>query len=68
MVFSASPVMAGGRIYYTSEAGETTVIRTGRQFEKLAANDLGERTLASPALVGNSIIIRTADALYRIEK
>ncbi len=65
--YSASPTLAGDRIYFTSEAGVTTVIRVGRTFEKLSENDLGERTLASMAVIGDAIIMRTADALYRIE-
>ncbi len=39
--YSASPLMAGGHIYYTSEEGLTTVIRTGREFVKVAENDIG---------------------------
>lgn len=66
--FSASPVLAGDHIYFTSEAGVTTVIKTGEEFEKLADNDLGERTLSSAAIVGNAIFMRTADALYRFEQ
>ena len=66
--FSALPVLAGKRIYYTDEAGKTTVVKIGRDYEVLAENDLGERTLASPAIVGNAIFVRTAKALYRIER
>ncbi|WP_164100628.1 PQQ-binding-like beta-propeller repeat protein [Candidatus Laterigemmans baculatus] len=64
--YSASPVLAAGRLYLVSEQGIATVIRSGRKFEPLAENDLGERTLASPAIVGNTIFLRTAKALYRI--
>jgi outer membrane protein assembly factor BamB len=66
--YSASPVLAANRIYFTSETGVTTVVAVGRDFEKLAENDLTERTLASMAVVGNAIIMRTASALYRIEQ
>lgn len=66
--FSASPIMVGHKIYYTNEAGVTTVIASGRQYKVLAENDLGERTLASAAVVGNALIMRTADAIYRIEE
>ena len=65
--FSASPILAGGHVYFTSEAGVTTVIRAGPQFEQIARNDLGERTLASPAVVGNALLLRTDKALYRLE-
>ena len=64
--FSASPLLAGDRIYYTSEEGVTTVIRTGRMFEEIAENDLDERTLASLAVLGDSLLLRTEKTLYRI--
>lgn len=64
--YSASPVLAAGRLYLVSEAGKTTVVRSGSEFEQLAENDLGERALASPAVVGNTIYLRTAAALYKI--
>ena len=64
--FSASPLMADGHIYFTSEAGLTTVIRAGREFKKVATSDLQERTLASLGIVDNSILLRTEKALYRI--
>ncbi|MCC9640999.1 PQQ-like beta-propeller repeat protein [Rhodopirellula sp. JC740] len=67
-VFSASPILVNNRIYYTDEAGLTTVIATGRDYEVLAENDLGERTLASMAVDGNALLIRTANAIYRIEE
>ncbi|TVP98330.1 MAG: serine/threonine protein kinase [Planctomycetaceae bacterium] len=66
--FSASPILAGDRIYFPSEEGITTVLRTGRKFEKLAANDLEEAMLASPAVAGNALFLRTDKALYRIEE
>ena len=64
--FSASPLMSGDHIYFTSEQGVTTVVRAGPVFVKVAENDIGERTLASLAVVDNSILLRTANALYRI--
>jgi hypothetical protein len=51
-------------LYCTNEEGTTFVIRAGRQFEKLAENRLDERTLASLAVAGNTILLRTDDALY----
>jgi outer membrane protein assembly factor BamB len=63
---SASPVYADGRIYITTEDGRTIVIAASREFEKLAENDLGERTLASAAISGKALFIRTASNLYCI--
>jgi outer membrane protein assembly factor BamB len=64
--YSASPVLAGGRIYVTDEDGVTSVFRSGPKFELLAENDLGEYTLSSPAIVQGQIFIRTDDRLYAI--
>ncbi len=65
--FMASPVYAGGKIYFTSSQGKTTVIKHGRTFEELAVNELDEGTLATPAFAGNAIFLRTTTHLYRIE-
>lgn len=64
--FSASPVLAGGNVYAISEDGATHVFRAGRKFELVAKNDLGERCLATPAICGGSIFIRTEGHLYCI--
>lgn len=64
--FSASPLLVGDRIYLLSEEGDTTILQLGEPPLELAKNKLGERCLASPAIVGNDLLIRSADALYRI--
>ncbi len=66
--YSASPVLADGRIYFQSEEGKATVIEPKTKYSQLAVNDLQERTLASYAVGDGAIFIRTAQALYRIEK
>ena len=66
--YSASPVLADGKIYITSEDGLTSVIKAGPQFEVLAENALGEYTLSSPAISGGQIFIKTSAALYCIGK
>jgi outer membrane protein assembly factor BamB len=65
--FSASPVLADGRIHFQSEEGVTTVVQPGKLFRSLAVNDLGERTLASMAVAEGAIFIRTEQRLYRIQ-
>lgn len=65
--FSASPIIANGRIYFCSEEGRTTVIAPGREFKQLAVNQLSERIMASPAVSGDAVFLRTDKALYRIE-
>ena len=64
--YSASPVFADGRIYFQSEEGVTTVIAPGKNFRKLAVNQLEGATLASMAISGGSIFIRSDSHLYRI--
>jgi outer membrane protein assembly factor BamB len=64
--YSASPVFADGRIYFLSEQGVTTVIAPGKTFNALATNTLEGSTLASMAVSGRSMIIRSDRHLYRI--
>jgi outer membrane protein assembly factor BamB len=64
--FSASPVLADGRIYFLDEDGRTTVIKPGPVFTPLAANVLDGPTLASMAVAAHSFFIRTGTHLYRI--
>ena len=66
--FSASPVLAGGRIYFCSQEGITTVIKPSRRYRHLATNRLDEGLMASPAIAGESLYLRTATHLYRIEE
>ncbi|MBI1358524.1 MAG: PQQ-binding-like beta-propeller repeat protein [Acidobacteria bacterium] len=65
-VFSASPVVADGKVYMTDEEGKTFVIEAAREYRLIAENDLGERTLASPAIAGGMIFLRTDDHLWAI--
>ena len=65
--FKASPLAAEGRIYFFSEEGKTTVIAAGRKFEVLAQNTLEDGFMASPAVVGRALFLRTRTHLYRIE-
>ena len=66
--YSASPVYADGRIYYSSEEGVTTVIGGGPTFQKLAVNTLDEPTLASIAVSGGAMFIRSEGHLYKVAK
>ena len=64
--YSASPVLADGKIYITHEDGLTSVVRAGPKFELLAENDFDELTLSSPAVSDGQIFIRTEAFLYAI--
>lgn len=64
--FSASPILASGRIYATREDGTTFVIQTGDDPKVLSANKLDEFTVATPVFVDGQILIRTSEHLYCI--
>ena len=67
-VFTASPVAADGKIYLLSEDGQTIVLAAGSQPRVLARNRLTARQLASPAVSGGRLFIRTDDAVIAIGK
>jgi outer membrane protein assembly factor BamB len=64
--YNASPVYAGGNIYFTSTTGETLVIKEGRKLEIIARNRLKGEVFATPAIINNSILIRAGENLYCI--
>ncbi len=65
--YSASPLLAGGRIYFANQDGKVTVIEPGDEFKLVAENQLDGQIMASPAVIANAMIWRTDKALYRIE-
>lgn len=66
--FSASAVAFNGKLFLTSEDGDTFVIKAGPTHEVLGANSLGEPVLASPAIAGGMIFIRGEKNLYCIDE
>ena len=63
--YDASPLVGDGKIYLTNEGARTTVIATGPDFKVLAENQLeDDYTLASIAVSGNELFIRTSTHLY----
>ena len=66
--FTSSPWAYNGKIFALSEQGDTYVIRAGREFEVMGVNSLGELALASPAIAGDRLLIRTQSKLYSIRK
>ncbi len=65
----SSPVAAAGRIYISSREGNTVVLKHGREFEVLATNKLDEQAIdATPAIVGNELILRGQTHLYCISE
>ena len=64
--FSASPIATANRVYFPDEEGVTIVLDAGDSYREIAQNDLGEMTLASPAVTGNALFLRTEKKLFRI--
>lgn len=65
--FAASLLYADGHIYCFSRDGVTTVLKAARDYEVLATNKLDSGFMASPAVAGKTLFLRTKEALYRIE-
>jgi len=65
--YSSSPVLADGRLYFFNENGHGTVIEAGRAFKVLAANKLDGGFMASPAVAGRALFVRSKTHLYRLE-
>jgi outer membrane protein assembly factor BamB len=64
--FTASPWAYNGKVFALSEDGDTYVIQAGPEFKVLGRNSLDEMSLATPAVAGGSLYVRTASKLYRI--
>jgi len=64
--FSASPVAANGRLYLSSEDGDVYVVKTGRTYELLGTNRMAEPLMATPAISGNAIFIRTLTSMVAV--
>ena len=65
--YCASPVYADGRLYFCNQEGKATVLKPGRSFQLLATNTLEDGCMASPAVSGRALYLRTKTHLYRIE-
>lgn len=63
---SASILHADNKLYLQDEKGLGVVVKPGKSFQVLAKNDLGERSLASYAVIENDLLIRTEGHLWRI--
>jgi outer membrane protein assembly factor BamB len=66
--YSASPLLAGGHLYFFSENGSVTVLAASPTFQKVGEGKFAEGFMASPAVSGDSLYVRTKGAVYRIGK
>jgi len=62
--YYASPVAGDGKIYLVSLEGKTTVLKAGSDWQVLSTGDLGEQVIATPAIAGGRVYIRTEGMLY----
>jgi outer membrane protein assembly factor BamB len=66
---SASPIYSDGRIWFFDEENRSRVIEANpREFRQLAQNPLDAGCMASPAVIGDALVVRTKTHLYRIEQ
>jgi outer membrane protein assembly factor BamB len=65
--YNSSPAWIGGNVYFTNSKGKTTVIKAKREFHVVADNQLEGQFVATPSVVGKSLILRSDSHLYRIE-
>ena len=66
--FTSSPWAYNGKVFALSEQGDTYVMQAGPEFEVLGVNSLNEMAMASPAIVGDRLLIRTRSRVYSIRK
>jgi len=65
--FKSSPVGANGKLYLATEEGDVVVVKMGEKYEVLAVNTLTDQMfIATPAIAGGSIYLRSQEALYCI--
>jgi len=61
-------VLVGGNVYACNQSGKTFVLAAGRGFDVLAENRLADGFMASPAVAGDALFLRTRTNLYCIGK
>jgi hypothetical protein len=66
--FSASPIAADGKLYLASQDGDVYVVKAGPKFELLATNPMNEPLMATPAISGNNLIIRSEHYIYSVQE
>jgi outer membrane protein assembly factor BamB len=66
--FTSSPWACNGKVFFLSEEGKTFVVAAGEAFQLLHVNELDDMALATPALVGDRLLLRTEHRLYSIRR
>lgn len=65
--FTASPILAGGRLYFASESGKVTLVEPSAAFQVAGENEIDGKLMASPVVVDGVLLLRSEEALYRID-
>jgi len=66
--FTSSPVAADGKLYFTDEYGNISIVKAGPRYQCLTTNRMHGVCLTSPAISGQILFIRTSEYLYAIGK
>jgi outer membrane protein assembly factor BamB len=64
--FTSSPIAAGGQIYTGTEEGTIYVVASGPAYQELGVNDMTEPVMATPAIAGGVLYVRTPSKLVAI--
>jgi outer membrane protein assembly factor BamB len=64
----ASPILAGGLLYFIDDEGQINVVKPGKKFERVAKYEMGEPCYASPAISEGQVFLRGFKHLYCIGK
>lgn len=64
--YFASPVGAGGNIYFFNQEGDGFVVKSGAKYELVSQNSMGEMVMATPAVSGNVLFVRGYKHLFAI--
>ena len=66
--YRASPIIAGDHLYFASEAGVISVVKTGDEMEIIHQYDMGEPIMVTPALDSDTLYIRGEKNLWAFRK
>jgi glucose dehydrogenase len=64
--FTASPVAANRKLYFSGEQGDVFVLEATNEFKVLASNKLGGQCLSTPAISAGTIFFRTTEKLVAV--
>jgi outer membrane protein assembly factor BamB len=66
--YTASPVAADGRLYFTAEEGQVRVVKAGPEFRMLAVNEMGDVCMATPAISDGTLLVRSQHYLFALAR